>query len=572
MLAQWDYHLPWFPLMHSGIDPARARPLRKQINSCGDSVLDGHCVMGSRREKGVDSRHYAGSVTASGEALPESPVAATNVADDTKCEEPPCSLPSITNAAADVCGSGVAEIADSASCTVACGTGYTASSTTTACAQGDLASFSCDPSPCSLPSVTNALAPASGLCDARCVAESGVDTRSKATEVDAQGQREPHHDLPSVTGLRLVRDVAGPDMPGCAMRYNHCLGSQICWEIDTSALTFLAANHPEESPCGSVMGRDPATCSDCDILVAGFPCQHFSPLGLQQGWGDVGGRGNLIVSALDFVRPWRPPVVILERVAAFCRAHHGSLMQWVIDTQDEFGYVVDHRVLITSKHVLPLTRKRWYLAGLHRGYQPTSLVWPGECRPIPLAAVIGPRPPDASADRCPGHALSLASRNLCAEVGLLRSENIDPQSCDRILDCDASTDWCGRSKRLCPCLTKSCRAGLWDIEHGRRLSGAGCLRLQGLCHGDIAHVVGESDLRALAGNPMSLCVIEPLIRACLVSMRLRSADDEDWWSLRIAQARLVKDAWGPRPPPAIIGVLPDLVARHFWADFIYNTS
>ena len=219
-------------------------------------------------------------------------------------------------------------------------------------------------------------------------------------------------------------------------------------------------------------------------------------------------------------------------------------MQWVIDTLNELGYVVDHRVLCTSKHGLPQTRKRWFLAGLLRRHQPTSLVWPGECLSIPLAAVMGPRPPDASADRRPGHPQSLASRNVCAEVDLLRSEKIDPQNCDRILDYDTSARWCGRSKRLCPCLTFSRRAGLWHIGHGRRLSGAECLRLQGLCHGDIVHAVGESELRALAGNSMSLCVIEPLIRACLVSMRLRSADDEDRCSVGIAQARVVRDAWG----------------------------
>ena len=69
-----------------------------QIYFCDSSVLDDHYVIGLRR--GADPRLDAGNGTAIGEVLAESPVVAQHV---------------------------VAEIAGSMPCTVACGTGYTAS-------------------------------------------------------------------------------------------------------------------------------------------------------------------------------------------------------------------------------------------------------------------------------------------------------------------------------------------------------------------------------------------------------------------------------------------------------------
>ena len=72
------------------------------------------------------------------------------------CYPAPCTVPSVTDAhAVNNCGSDVAEIADSASCTVDCATGETASIDIAARSFGMLAFFTCIHSPCAVPSVTN---------------------------------------------------------------------------------------------------------------------------------------------------------------------------------------------------------------------------------------------------------------------------------------------------------------------------------------------------------------------------------------------------------------------------------
>ena len=74
-----------------------------------------------------------------------------------------CPLPFVANTAAEVCGGWVIEIAYSASCMVACNTEYAANSATAACSLGMLAAFTCDRSPCPLPSVKDAAAEVFGI-------------------------------------------------------------------------------------------------------------------------------------------------------------------------------------------------------------------------------------------------------------------------------------------------------------------------------------------------------------------------------------------------------------------------
>ena len=113
---------------------------------------------------------------------------------------------------------------------------------------------------------------------------------------------------------------------------------------------------------------------------------------------------------------------------------------------------------------------------------------------------------------------------------------------------------------LCPCLTKSRRNGYWHIGRGCRLSGVECLRLQGLASTDIANDHSEPALRALAGNSMSLCVLEPLMRSALIAVGLYDGAKEDRWANGSAQARLVHDAWGSGLPTTICSELPQHVA------------
>ena len=191
--------------------------------------------------------------------------------------------------------------------------------------------------------------------------------------------------------MRRLSDFAGLDMLAFALRFLGVLGVHWCYEVDEAARAFLRDNHSGAVVCGSVLDRDPRCCPSFDVVVAGFPCQPFSMLGLQQGWNETRGRGSLIVAALNFVRLRSPPVAVFESVAAFCRSEEGQTMKWLVDTVVSLGHHVDHRILCTSDYGLPQTRKRWYLVALRSDIVSSTFAWPSAVASLSLAAVLGPR-------------------------------------------------------------------------------------------------------------------------------------------------------------------------------------
>ena len=72
----------------------------------------------------------------------------------------------------------------------------------------------------------------------------------------------------------------------------------------------------------------------------------------------------------------------------------------------------------------------------------------------------------------------------------------------------------------------------------------------------------DHSLRAFAGNSMPLCVIEPLLRKYLIAAGSDGSCLPDRWATGVAQADLVKDAFGPVVPTEILACVPPFVAQH----------
>ena len=95
------------------------------------------------------------------------------------------------------------------------------------------------------------------------------------------------------------------------------------------------------------------------------------------------------------------------------------------------------------------------------------------------------------------------------------------------------------------------------------------MHLQGLCSSDAVWPPDERDVRALAGNSMSLCLIEPILRNAMVSCGALGAEVADRWGSGLAQVSLVLDAWGHCVPVDIFRGLPRHVAAHLAPDKVH---
>ena len=88
------------------------------------------------------------------------------------------------------------------------------------------------------------------------------------------------------------------------------------------------------------------------------------------------------------------------------------------------------------------------------------------------------------------------------------------------------------------------------------------MRLQGITSTTAVWPDKAGDTRALAGNSMSLCLVEPLLRNALIACGHDKASIIDRWGTGAAQADLVSDAWSDGVLVSIVNELPDIVSTH----------
>ena len=337
------------------------------------------------------------------------------------------------------------------------------------------------------------------------------------------------------------------------------LGSHIAFEIDSTARAFLKDNFENIDLRGSVRDRGDIPAHDNELIVAGFPCQPFSLLGKQEGWSDSRGRGNLLQCTVDMVMSRLPSLVLLENVAAFAKSDDGRILKWLINTL-EAKYVVYHTILCSSDFGLPQSRRRWFLVAVRRDRQVAPFAWPQPLPALPLVALLGPPASSTSPANRPGRPGSLAAKNVERAIRGLEANNVSVANCNLVIDCDASAGWCGKPRNIAPCLTKSRRAGFWHLGRGERLSATTSLRLQGVCGSSAVWPQADGDIRALAGNSMSLPIVELIVRNAFISIGYDHSRLPDRWTTGSAFADLVHDAWGASVPSSVIGQLPAHVA------------
>ena len=97
----------------------------------------------------------------------------------------------------------------------------------------------------------------------------------------------------------------------------------IAYEIAPGARGFLADNFADFAVRTRVVGRDKDELAFAHVFTAGFPCQPFSFLGLQQARKDNRGRGSLVLESLRCLRQCRPTIAIFENVRGFAAAERG---------------------------------------------------------------------------------------------------------------------------------------------------------------------------------------------------------------------------------------------------------
>lgn len=102
-------------------------------------------------------------------------------------------------------------------------------------------------------------------------------------------------------------------------------GYKVVWanEIDKYACQTYRLNFGSDFLVeGDIQEISTDMIPDFDVLIAGFPCQAFSSVGLKKGFEDP--RGNLFFETARVIAAKKPSVVFFENVANLVKHDEGK--------------------------------------------------------------------------------------------------------------------------------------------------------------------------------------------------------------------------------------------------------
>lgn len=136
-------------------------------------------------------------------------------------------------------------------------------------------------------------------------------------------------------------------------------------ELEEDLQKLYSINFPDTPIRGDITAIKPEMIPAHDILCAGFPCQPFSQAGLQQGFKDTKGRGNLFDSICSILEFHKPKYIILENVSNLKSHDHGNT--WTtIKNKLEKNYDIKDKILSPHQFGIAQHRKRIYIVGVRK--------------------------------------------------------------------------------------------------------------------------------------------------------------------------------------------------------------
>lgn len=162
--------------------------------------------------------------------------------------------------------------------------------------------------------------------------------------------------MPRLDYIDLFAGIGGLRIPFDELGDNNVFAS----EFNESACISYEANFGHH-PSGDITKIPAEDIPRHDLLLAGFPCQAFSIMGLGKGFADT--RGTLFFEVERILKYHRPKAILLENVKRLVTHDHGRTFAVILHSLESLGYHVKWAVLNALDFGLPQKRERIIIAG-----------------------------------------------------------------------------------------------------------------------------------------------------------------------------------------------------------------
>ena len=337
--------------------------------------------------------------------------------------------------------------------------------------------------------------------------------------------------------LRVGTDCSGIEAPIQAfenldVEFKHVFSSDKDPHVQQMVRANFAGHHIYED----LTKRDHAQVPDCDVYVAGWPCQGNSSAGKRKGFADA--RSQVFHSVVAYIRCHQPRLVLLENVENLLKVNGGKDFHEVVGVLKGLGsYDVKWKLLNTKDHGVPQNRSRVYFVCIRNDADQGTFTWPE-----PLGATPGidrfldtREASPAWTNEFAPRLGSQASDTFDANMEALNDQDADPLKQPHLFQVNCSKAWSIAMRDTSPCLMTNCR--IWISHYGRELNLAEKCRLQGMSPRRLNVVVSKTQFAKQLGNSMSVNVLERILAAALPAAGL-SAPLRDRWASGYAVADL----------------------------------
>jgi DNA (cytosine-5)-methyltransferase 1 len=249
---------------------------------------------------------------------------------------------------------------------------------------------------------------------------------------------------------------------------------------------------------------------DTDILTAGFPCQPFSVAGKKEGFNDS--RSVVFWKILSIIDKCNPKIVILENVKNLLTHDKKKTFKVIKDSLESRGYSFHYKVLNTSEITgIPQNRERIYVVSFKGIYSDTFNLNFLRIDKKPITDFL--------------------ETDVNEKYYYSKSSIIYPE----LLKSVTKKDTCYQYRRVyvrenksneCPTLTANMGTGghnvpiILDPKGGiRKLTPRECFNLQGFPRDYLLPNLSDSRLYKLAGNAVTVPVIELIIDSIIHSIK-----------------------------------------------------
>lgn len=124
----------------------------------------------------------------------------------------------------------------------------------------------------------------------------------------------------------------------------------------------ICPDNPESVKCGDVRKLDMDTLTPIDALAFGFPCNDFSIVGEQKGFG--GTFGPLYSYGVKVLKKFQPQWFLAENVGGLRSANEGGALQVILSDLREAGYRVYPHLYKFEQYGVPQARHRFIIVGI----------------------------------------------------------------------------------------------------------------------------------------------------------------------------------------------------------------